>query len=182
MTNPTDAGRPATTTQAGAPIASDTHSLTVGPDGPTALHDHYLVEKLASFNRERVPERNPHAKGGGAFGEFVVTEDVSKWTKADFLQKGKKTDMLARFSTVAGELGSPDTWRDVRGFALKFYTEEGNFDMVGNNTPVFFVRDPMKFPHFIRSQKRLPDSGLRDGTMQWTSGPTTPSPPTRSPT
>ncbi|MFB9074952.1 catalase [Citricoccus parietis] len=155
------------TTQAGIPAVSDRNSLTVGANGPIVLHDHHLVETLAHFNRMNVPERRPHAKGAGAFGTLEITEDVSKWTKADFLQKGKKTDMLARFSTVAGELGSPDTWRDVRGFSLKFYTEEGNFDMVGNNTPVFFVRDPMKFPHFIRSQKRMPDSGLRDGTMQW---------------
>lgn len=155
------------TTQAGIPAVSDRNSLTVGQDGPIVLHDHHLVETLAHFNRMNVPERRPHAKGSGAFGELEVTEDVSKWTKADFLQPGKKTPMLARFSTVAGELGSPDTWRDVRGFALKFYTEEGNFDLVGNNTPVFFVRDPMKFPHFIRSQKRLPENGLRDNTMQW---------------
>ena len=155
------------TTQAGIPAVSDRNSLTTGPDGAIVLHDHHLVETLQHFNRMNVPERRPHAKGSGAFGTFEVTEDVSKWTKADFLQPGKKTDMLARFSTVAGELGSPDTWRDVRGFALKFYTEEGNFDLVGNNTPIFFVRDPMKFPHFIRSQKRLPDSGLRDATMQW---------------
>ncbi|XKH52130.1 catalase [Citricoccus nitrophenolicus] len=155
------------TTQAGIPAVSDRNSLTVGADGPIVLHDHHLVETLAHFNRMNVPERRPHAKGAGAFGTLEITEDISQWTKADFLQPGKKTDMLARFSTVAGELGSPDTWRDVRGFSLKFYTEEGNFDLVGNNTPVFFVRDPMKFPHFIRSQKRMPDSGLRDGTMQW---------------
>ncbi|MEO9248502.1 catalase [Citricoccus nitrophenolicus] len=155
------------TTQAGIPAVSDRNSLTVGNNGPIVLHDHHLVETLQHFNRMNVPERRPHAKGSGAYGTFEVTEDISRYTKADFLQPGKKTEMLARFSTVAGELGSPDTWRDVRGFALKFYTEEGNFDLVGNNTPVFFVRDPMKFPHFIRSQKRLPDSGLRDGTMQW---------------
>ncbi|MGO1397851.1 MAG: catalase [Brevibacterium yomogidense] len=155
------------TTETGAPRESDSHSLSVGADGPLMLHDVALVEKLARFDRERVPERSPHAKGSGAFGEFEVLEDVSKYTKADFLQPGKKTRMLARFSTVAGELGSPDSWRDVRGFALKFYTEEGNFDMVGNNTPIFFVRDPMKFPDFIHSQKRLPDSGLRSANMQW---------------
>lgn len=155
------------TTQAGIPAVSDRNSLTVGPDGPIVLHDHHLVETLAHFNRMNVPERRPHAKGSGAFGEFETTEDVSAYTKAALFQPGIKTRMLARFSTVAGELGSPDTWRDVRGFALKFYTTEGNFDLVGNNTPVFFVRDPMKFPHFIRSQKRLPDSGLRDATMQW---------------
>ncbi|WHS27296.1 catalase [Auritidibacter ignavus] len=155
------------TTQAGIPAVNDRNSLTVGPDGPIVLHDHHLVETLAHFNRMNVPERRPHAKGSGAFGKFTVTEDVSKYTKAKVFQPGAETEMLARFSTVAGELGSPDTWRDVRGFALKFYTEDGNFDLVGNNTPIFFVRDPMKFPHFIRSQKRLPDSGLRDKTMQW---------------
>jgi catalase len=155
------------TTQAGIPAVSDRNSLTVGSNGPIVLHDSHLVETLQHFNRMNVPERRPHAKGSGAFGVFETTEDVSGYTKAALFQKGAKVRMLARFSTVAGELGSPDTWRDVRGFALKFYTEEGNFDLVGNNTPVFFVRDPMKFPHFIRSQKRLPDSGLRDGTMQW---------------
>ena len=155
------------TTQSGAPIASDEHSLTSGANGATALHDRFLVEKLAAFNRERVPERNPHAKGGGAFGEFVVTEDVSKYTKAAVFQPGAKSEMLLRFSSVAGEQGSPDTWRDVRGFALKFYTSEGNFDIVGNNTPVFFIRDGIKFPDFIHSQKRLGDSGLRDANMQW---------------
>ncbi|HEU4808005.1 MAG TPA: catalase, partial [Homoserinimonas sp.] len=113
-----------TTTQSGAPVASDGHSLTTGPDGVTALHDRYLVEKLASFNRERVPERNPHAKGGGAFGEFEVTEDVSKYTRAAVFQPGAKSEMLLRFSSVAGEQGSPDTWRDVRGYALRFYTTE----------------------------------------------------------
>jgi catalase len=156
-----------TTTQSGAPVASDEHSLTAGPDGVTALHDRYLVEKLAAFHRERVPERNPHAKGGGAFGELVITEDVSQYTRAAVFQKGAKTDMLARFSSVAGEQGSPDTWRDVRGFALKFYTTEGNYDIVGNNTPVFFIRDGIKFPDFIHSQKRLGSSGLRDADMQW---------------
>lgn len=155
------------TTESGAPRESDAHSLSVGANGPLLLHDVALVEKLARFDRERVPERSPHAKGSGAFGEFVVTQDVSKYTKAKLFQPGAKTPMLARFSTVAGELGSPDTWRDVRGFALKFYSEEGNFDIVGNNTPIFFLRDPMKFPDFIHSQKRLPDSGLRSNNMQW---------------
>jgi catalase len=156
-----------TTTQSGAPIASDSESLTTGPDGVTALHDQMLVEKLASFNRERVPERNPHAKGGGAFGEFVVTEDVSRFTRAAVFQPGTTTEVLQRFSSVAGEQGSPDTWRDVRGFSLRFYTTEGNYDIVGNNTPVFFIRDAMKFPDFIHSQKRLGGSGLRDADMQW---------------
>ena len=155
------------TTQAGIPAVSDRNSLTVGPDGPIVLHDHHLVETLQHFNRMNVPERRPHAKGSGAFGTFTVTEDVSKYTKAAMFQPGVETEMLARFSTVAGELGSPDTWRDVRGFSLKFYTSEGNFDLVCNNTPIFFVRDPMKFPHLIRSQKRLPENGLRDNTMQW---------------
>ena len=156
-----------TTTDAGIPVASDEHSLTVGPDGPILLQDHYLIEQMAQFNRERVPERQPHAKGGGAFGRFEVTNDVSAYTKAAVFQPGTKTDMMARFSTVAGERGSPDTWRDPRGFALKFYTTEGNYDMVGNNTPVFFIRDPMKFQHFIRSQKRRADNNLRDHDMQW---------------
>ena len=151
----------------GAPAVSDRNSLSVGTNGPLLLHDTHLVDTLAHFNRESVPERRPHAKGAGAFGEFVVTEDVSQYTKAAVFQPGTKTEMLARFSTVAGELGSPDTWRDVRGFSLRFYTTEGNYDLVGNNTPVFFVRDPIKFPHFIHSQKRLPDSGLRDNHMQW---------------
>jgi len=155
------------TTQTGAPIPSDQHSLTTGPDGVTALHDRFLVEKLASFNRERVPERNPHAKGGGAFGEFVVTEDVSRYTRAAVFQPGARTETLLRFSSVAGEQGSPDTWRDVRGFALRFYTSEGNYDIVGNNTPIFFIRDAIKFPDFIHSQKRLGASGLRDADMQW---------------
>jgi catalase len=131
----------ATTTDAGAPVESDEFSLTVGPDGPVLLQDHYLIEQMANFNRERIPERQPHAKGGGAFGYFEVTSDVSAYTKAAVFQRGTRTDTLIRFSTVAGERGSPDTWRDPRGFALKFYTSDGNYDMVGNNTPVFFVRD-----------------------------------------
>ena len=156
-----------TTTDAAIPAASDELSLTVGPDGPIVLNDHYLIEQMANFNRERIPERQPHAKGGGAFGYFDVTQDVSTYTSAAVFQPGTRTDMLARFSTVAGERGSPDTWRDPRGFALKFYTSEGNFDLVGNNTPVFFMRDPMKFQHFIRSQKRRQNNNLRDHDMQW---------------
>ena len=156
-----------TTTDAGVPVYSDEHSLTIGPDGPVLLQDHYLIEQMAMFNRERIPERQPHAKGGGAFGHFEVTNDVSAYTKAALFQPGVKTETLTRFSTVAGERGSPDTWRDPRGFATKFYTTDGNFDMVGNNTPVFFMRDPMKFQHFIRSQKRRADNGLRDNDMQW---------------
>ncbi|OZI21453.1 catalase [Bordetella genomosp. 9] len=163
---PFDTSAPSTTTT-GAPAVSDRNSLTVGPDGPIVLHDVHFLEQMAHFNREKTIERQPHAKGSGAFGVFETTEDVSRYTKAALFQRGAKTEMLARFSTVAGEQGSPDTWRDVRGFSLKFYTSEGNYDLVGNNTPVFFVRDPMKFPHFIRSQKRLPDRGLRDNHMQW---------------
>ncbi len=156
-----------TTTDAGIPVASDEHSLTIGADGPIVLNDHYLIEQMATFNRERIPERQPHAKGSGAFGHFQVTHDVSRYTRAAVFQPGTKTDMLARFSSVAGERGSPDTWRDPRGFSLKFYTSDGNYDMVGNNTPVFFMRDPLKFQHFIRSQKRRADNGLRDHDMQW---------------
>ncbi|WP_134724411.1 catalase [Paracoccus luteus] len=163
---PTTGKFPSTTTT-GAPAVSDRHSLTIGQDGPIVLHDVHFLEQMAHFNREKTIERQPHAKGAGAFGIFETTEDVSKYTKAALFQKGAATEMLARFSTVAGEQGSPDTWRDVRGFSLKFYTSEGNYDLVGNNTPIFFVRDPMKFPHFIRSQKRLPASGLRDNHMQW---------------
>ena len=158
---------PFTTTDSGAPAPSDEHSLTAGPDGPILLHDHYLLEQMANFNRERIPERQPHAKGSGAFGTFEVTGDVSQYTRAAVFQPGATTEMAARFSTVAGERGSPDTWRDPRGFSLKFYTSEGNWDMVGNNTPIFFVKDPMKFQHFIRSQKRRADNGLRDHDMQW---------------
>ena len=157
-----------TTNDAGIPMASDEYSLTAGPNGPALLQDHYLIEKMALFNRERVPERVVHAKGGGAHGFFEVTEDVSMWCEAAFLSKpGKRTPVLARFSTVAGEHGAADTVRDPRGFAVKFYTEQGNYDLVGNNTPVFFVRDPMKFQDFIRSQKRMPDTGLRSNDAQW---------------
>jgi catalase len=159
---------PTTTTDAGCPVASDEYSLTVAAGGPVLLQDAYLIEKLAHFVRERVPDRVYHVKGGGAFGYFEVTADVTEWTKAAFLNEvGKRTPMLVRFSSVAGEEGYPDSDRDVRGFAMKFYTEEGNYDLVGNDTPVFFVRDPMKFPDFIHSQERMPDSGLRSNNMQW---------------
>ena len=156
-----------TTTDAGIPVPSDEHSLTIGPDGPILLQDHYLIEQMANFNRERIPERQPHAKGSGAFGHLEVTNDVSSYTRAAVFQPGAKTDTLIRFSTVAGERGTPDTWRDPRGFSLRFYTSEGNLDIVGNNTPVFFLRDAMKFQHFIRSQKRRADTGMRDNDMQW---------------
>jgi len=156
-----------TTNNVGIPVASDNDSLTLGANGPILLQDHYLIEKNAQFNRERVPERVVHAKGGGAHGFLEVTEDVSQFTKAALFQPGVRTESLARFSSVAGENGSPDTWRDPRGFAVKFYTSEGNYDLVGNNTPVFFIRDPIKFPDFIHSQKRRADNHLRDHDIQW---------------
>jgi catalase len=157
-----------TTNDSGIPVSSDEHSLTVGPTGPTVLHDAYTVQKMQHFNRERVPERVVHAKGSGAHGFFEVTEDVTQWTKAAFLSKvGKRTPVFFRFSTVAGELGAADTQRDPRGFAGKFYTEDGNYDLVGNNTPVFFIRDASQFSDFIHSQKRMPDSGLRSNDAQW---------------
>src|SRR3981189_1207795 len=158
---------PDQTTDAGIPVESDEYSLTVGAGGPILLQDSYLIEQMANFNRERIKERQPHAKGSGAFGRFEVTKDVSAYTKAAPFQPGTTTRLVARFSTVAGEGGSPDTWRDPRGFALKFYTTEGNYDLVGNDTPVFFLKDPMKFQHFIRSQKRRADSDLCDHDMQW---------------
>src|SRR5437667_7957287 len=171
----TEPKKTVTTTDAGIPAPSDEYSLSVGPNGPLLLQDHYLIQKMAQFNRERVPERVVHAKGTGAFGYFEVTADATPWTRAAFLNKiGKRTPVLLRFSTVAGELGSADTVRDPRGFALKFYTEEGNYDLVGNNTPIFFIRDPSKFSDFIRSQKRLPDSGVRDNNMQWDFWPLNP--------
>src|ERR1700761_2231855 len=156
-----------TTTDAGIPVASQEHSLTVGRDGPILLNDFYLIEQMANFNRERIPERQTHAKGSGAFGYFQVTGDVSRFTRAAVFAPGTRTDTRIRFSTVAGERGSPDTWRDPRGYALRFYTTEGNLDIVGNDTPVFFLRDPIKFQNFIRSQKRRADNGLRDNDMQW---------------
>lgn len=161
------AGKGNTTRPSGQPVPSENTSVTAGQQGPVALNDIHLIEKLAHFNRERVPERTPHAKGHGAFGELHITKDVSAYTKAKVFQKGTVTPMMGRFSTVAGEQGSPDTWRDVHGFALRFYTEDGNLDIVGNNTPVFFVRDGLKFPDFIHSQKRLGTNGLRDADMQW---------------
>jgi catalase len=157
-----------TTTDAGIPAACDERSLTAGTAGPVLLQDHYVVQKMAQFNRERVPERVVHAKGGGAHGFFEVTEDATQWCKADFLARiGKRTPAFVRFSTVAGELGSADTVRDPRGFALKLYTDEGNYDLVGNNTPVFFVRDPTKFSDFIHSQKRMPGTNRRSNDAQW---------------
>ncbi len=162
------AKRPPLTTAAGIPVADNQNSLTAGPRGPLLVQDWQLFEKHAHFNRERIPERVVHAKGSGAFGTLTVTHDLTKYTKASVFSKvGKKTECLARFSTVAGERGAADAERDVRGFALKFYTEEGNWDLVGNNTPVFFVRDPYKFPDFIRTQKRDPKTNLRSPTAMW---------------
>ena len=156
------------TTAAGIPVSDNQTSLTAGDRGPTLLQDHHLLEKLAHFNRERIPERVVHAKAAGAHGTFIVTKDITRYTKAGIFSKvGKKTGVFGRFSTVAGEKGSADTVRDVRGFALKFYTEEGNWDMVGNNTPVFFVRDAMKFPDFVHTQKREPQTNLRSEAMVW---------------
>jgi catalase len=156
------------TTASGIPVADNQNSLTAGPRGPLLAQDFHLFEKLAHFHRERIPERVVHAKGAGAYGTFTVTHDITKYTKAKLFSKiGKQTEVFARFSTVAGERGSADTVRDVRGFAVKFYTEEGNWDMTGNNTPVFFVRDPLKFSDFIHTQKREPQTNLRNETMWW---------------
>lgn len=156
------------TTSAGAPVSDNQNTLTAGPRGPVLLQDYQLLEKLAHQNRERIPERVVHAKGWGAFGALTVTHDITRYTRAAlFGQIGNKTELLIRFSTVAGELGAADAERDVRGFAMKFYTEEGNWDMVGNNTPVFFVRDPLKFPDFIHTQKRHPRTNLRSATAMW---------------
>lgn len=157
------------TTASGAPVGDNQHSITAGQTGPTLIQDVHLLEKLAHFNRERVPERVVHAKGAGAHGYFEVTNpDIANYTKADFLSAvGKRTPMFIRFSTVAGELGSADTVRDPRGFAVKFYTDEGNYDLVGNNTPVFFIRDAIKFPDFIHTQKRHPQTHLKDPNMVW---------------
>lgn len=156
------------TTNFGRPVDDDQNSKTAGIPGPTIMEDIHLVEKLAHFNRERIPERVVHAKGAGAGGYFEVTHDVTKYTRAKFLSKvGKRTEVFARFSTVGGEKGSADTARDPRGFAVKFYTEEGNYDLVGNNTPVFFIRDPIKFPDFIHTQKRNPETNAKDPDMFW---------------
>ncbi|MEW6197239.1 MAG: catalase [Planctomycetota bacterium] len=156
------------TTSAGIPVGDNQNSLTAGPRGPLLVQDWQLFEKHAHFNRERIPERVVHAKGSGAYGTFTVTGDITKYTKASIFAKiGKKTECFFRFSTVAGERGAADAERDVRGFAMKFYTDEGNWDLVGNNTPVFFVRDPYKFPDFIHTQKRDPATNLRCNTMQW---------------
>jgi len=156
------------TSDSGRPVGDNQNSLTVGPRGPVVFEDFLLFEKMAHFNRERIPERVVHAKGSGAHGHFVVTKDITKYTTAKlFSSVGKKTPTFIRFSTVGGEKGSADTERDPRGFALKFYTEEGNWDMTGNNTPVFFIRDPLKFGDFIHTQKRDPQTNLKSPTMMW---------------
>jgi catalase len=156
------------TTAFGIPVGEDQNSLTAGERGPVLMQDVHLLEKLGHFDRERIPERVVHAKGAGAHGYFEVTADVTKYTKAKFLSKvGKRTEVFARFSTVGGEKGSADAARDPRGFAVKFYTEEGNYDLAGNNTPVFFIRDPLKFPDFIHTQKRHPSTNLPDPNMFW---------------
>jgi catalase len=163
-----DAVKPTMTTAFGRPIEDNQHSLTAGPRGPVLTQDYHLTEKMAHFNRERVPERVVHAKGYGAYGTFHVTQDITKYTCAKiFGAVGKKTAMFARFSTVGGEAGSADTARDPRGFAMKFYTEDGNWDLVGNNTPIFFIRDPLKFPDFIRTQKRDPGTHLKPHYRRW---------------
>jgi catalase len=156
------------TTSFGMPVANDLNTETAGKKGPALVQDIHLIEKLAHFDRERIPERVVHAKGAGAYGYFEVTDDVTRYTRAKFLsQVGKRTEVFLRFSTVGGEKGSADSERDPRGFAVKFYTEEGNYDMVGNNTPVFFLRDPLKFPDFIHTQKRHPAKNTKDPDMFW---------------
>ena len=156
------------TTASGQPVGDDQNTMTAGAPGPALTQDVHLMEKLAHFNRERIPERVVHAKGAGAYGYFEVTHDVTKYTRAKFLSKiGKRTEVFVRFSTVGGEKGSADAERDPRGFAVKFYTEEGNYDMTGNNTPVFFIRDPLKFPDFIHTQKRDPATNTKNADMFW---------------
>ncbi|GHF14546.1 catalase [Streptomyces morookaense] len=156
------------TTESGAPVADNQNSETAGVGGPVLVQDQLLMEKLAHFNRERIPERVVHARGAGAYGTFTVTADVTRYTRAKFLSEvGKQTETFLRFSTVAGNLGSADAVRDPRGFALKFYTEEGNYDLVGNNTPVFFIKDAIKFPDFIHTQKRDPYTGSQEADNVW---------------
>ena len=167
--------QPRLTTASGIPVADNQNSLSAGPRGPLLLQDFHLIEKLQHFNRERIPERVVHAKGSGAYGSFTVTHDLRPFTKAKlFSEVGKETPVFLRFSTVGGEKGSADTERDPRGFALRFYTEEGNWDLVGNNTPVFFIKDPIKFPDFIHTQKRDPQSNLKSANMMfdfWSNAP-----------
>jgi len=167
--------QPRLTTASGIPVDDNQNSLSAGPRGPLLLQDFHLIEKLQHFNRERIPERVVHAKGSGAYGTFTVTHDLRPFTKAKlFSSVGKQTPVFLRFSTVGGEKGSADTERDPRGFALRFYTEEGNWDLVGNNTPIFFIKDPIKFPDFIHTQKRDPQSNLKSANMMfdfWSNAP-----------
>ena len=159
---------PQLSTASGIPVDDNQNSLTAGPRGPVLLQDFHLIEKLQHFNRERIPERVVHAKGSGAYGRFTVTHDISTYTKAALFNRvGKQTDTFVRFSTVGGERGSADTERDPRGFAVRFYTEEGNWDLAGNNTTVFFIKDPIKFPDFVHTQKRDPQSNLKSATAMW---------------
>src|ERR1700683_4864204 len=159
---------PVLTTANGAPIGVQ-QAMTAGPRGPVLMQDVQLIEQMQHFNRERIPERPVHAKGSGAYGTFTVTRDITRYTRAALFNKvGKTTDVFLRFSTVAGERGAADAERDVRGFALKFYTEAGNWDLVGNNTPVFFIRDPLKFPDLNHAIKRDPRTGVRSANNNWT--------------
>ena len=160
--------KPTLTTESGAPVVDNQRSQTAGPTGPVLLQDQHLLEKLARFNRERIPERVVHANGSAAYGTFEVTADVTRWTRARFLgEVGKRTETFLRFSTVAGGRGSADAVRDPRGFAVKFYTEDGNYDLVGNNTPIFFIHDPLKFPDFIHSQKPDPFTNHQEPDNVW---------------
>ncbi len=160
--------KPTLTTAAGIPVADNQNSLSAGPRGPLLLQDFHLLEKLQHFNRERIPERVVHAKGSGAYGTFTVTHDISAYTHAKlFAAVGRQTATFVRFSTVGGEKGSADTERDPRGFAIRFYTEDGNWDLVGNNTPMFFIKDPVKFPDFVHTQKRHPETHLKSPQMMW---------------
>jgi len=165
--HPPSGTSPRLTTTFGQPVSDNQNSQTAGPRGPVLMQDFHLIEKMAHFNRERIPERVVHAKGYGGFGTLRITGDISKYTIAKLFRPGTEVPMFARFSTVGGESGSADTARDPRGFALKFYTEEGNWDLVGNNTPIFFLRDPLKFSDFIRTQKRDPGTHLKPHWRRW---------------
>jgi catalase len=156
------------TNEVGSPVSDNENVLTAGPRGPMMMQDVWYMEKLGHFNREVIPERRMHAKGSGAFGSFTVTNDITQYTKASlFSEVGKKTDVFVRFSTVAGERGAADAERDIRGFAMKYYTDEGNWDLAGNNTPVFFMRDPYRFPDLNRAVKRDPKTNMRNATNNW---------------
>ncbi|STT04368.1 catalase [Klebsiella michiganensis] len=156
------------TTAAGAPVVDNNNVVTAGPRGPMLLQDVWFLEKLAHFDREVIPERRMHAKGSGAYGKLTITRDITRYTRAKlFAEIGKTTDLFLRFSTVAGERGAADAERDIRGFSIKFYTEEGNWDLVGNNTPIFYLRDPLKFPDLNHVVKRDPRTNLRNPTWKW---------------